>query len=170
MNLLNKPQSFEVNNAKGRAYWNMGILWIMLATAEDTDGQYSCMEELLPHGPAAPSHIHEAADETFYILEGEATFFVEDQPIKATAGSFISIPRGTKHAFQIDSETARLLNSYVPAGFEYTVMGTAVPAQTRTLPPASLPFTNLEQANQVLEQVTQKYPAAKTIFLEGFTK
>lgn len=170
MNLPNKPQSFEVNNAKGRAYWNVGILWIMLATAEDTDGQYSCMEELLPHGPAAPSHIHEAADETFYILEGEATFFVEDQPIKATAGSFVSITRGTKHAFQIDSETARLLNSYVPAGFEYTVMGTAVPAQTRTLPPASLPFTNLEQANQVLEQVTQKYPAAKTNFLEGFTK
>ncbi|MBV8882406.1 MAG: cupin domain-containing protein [Chroococcidiopsidaceae cyanobacterium CP_BM_RX_35] len=170
MNPQNKPQAFQVNHAEGRAYWGVGILWIMLATAEDTDGQYSCIEQLVPHGPAAGPHIHEAADETFYILEGEATFFVEDQPLKATTGSFVSIPRGTKHAFQIDSETARLLNTYVPAGYEYAIMATAVPAETRTLPPASLPFPDLEQANQTLEQVIQKYPAAKTIYLEGFTK
>ena len=42
MNAQNKPQSFQVNHAEGKAYWGMGILWIMLATAEDTDGQYSC--------------------------------------------------------------------------------------------------------------------------------
>ena len=168
MNAQNKPQAFQVNHAEGRAYWGMGILWIMLATAEDTDGQYSCIEELIPQGPAAPPHIHEAADETFYIMEGEATFFVEDQPIKATAGSFVSIPRGTKHAFQIDSETVRLLNTYVPAGFEYTIMATTVPAEARTLPPASMPFPNQEQANRVMEQVIQKYPAAKTNFLQGY--
>ena len=168
MNPQNKPQAFEVNNAEGRAYWGMGILWIMLATAEDTNGAYSCIEELIPHGLAAPPHIHEAADETFYMMEGEATFFVEDQPIKATAGSFVSIPRGTKHAFQIDSETARLLNTYVPAGFEYTILATTVPAEARTLPPASLPFPNQEQVNQALEQVVQKYPAAKTNFLQGY--
>lgn len=95
-----KPQSFQVNSAEGRAYWGVDILWIMLATAEDTNGQYSCIEQLLPHSPAAGDHIHEAADETFYILEGEATFFVEDQPIKATAGSFVSIPRGTNTLFK----------------------------------------------------------------------
>jgi len=162
MTAQNKSQPFEINVAEGRAYWTMGILWIMLATYEDTNGQYSCMEELLPKGPAAPPHIHEAADETFYVLEGEATFFVEDQPIKATVGSFIAIPRGTKHAFQIDSETARLLNTYVPAGFEHTIMATAVPAETRTLPPASLPFPNLEQAQQKFEQIAEQYPAAKT--------
>lgn len=168
MNPQNNPQAFEVNNAEGRAYWGMGILWIILATAEETNGAYSCIEELIPQGPAAPPHIHEAADETFYIMEGEATFFVEDQPLKATAGSFVSIPRGTKHAFQIDSETARLLNTYLPAGFEYTILATTVPAEARTLPPASLPFPNQAQANQALEQVMQKYPAAKTNFLQGY--
>ncbi|MEH2408077.1 hypothetical protein [Nostoc sp.] len=40
MNSQNKPQAFEVNNAEGRANWGMGILWIMLATAEDTNGAY----------------------------------------------------------------------------------------------------------------------------------
>ena len=129
MNAQGKPQAFEVNHAEAPAYWGIGILWTMLATAEDTNGAYSCIEQLIPQGPSAGPHIHEVAQETFYILEGEATFFVEDEPIKGTAGSFISIPPGTKHAFQVDSETVRLINTYVPAGFEYAIMATAVPAE-----------------------------------------
>jgi quercetin dioxygenase-like cupin family protein len=144
MNEQNKPQAFEVNNTEGRAYWGMGILWTILATAEDTNGAYSCIEELIPRGPSAAPHIHEAADESFYIIEGEMTFFIEDQRIKATAGSFVSVPRGTKHAFQIDSETVRLTNTYVPAGFEHIIMATTIPAQARTLPPASTPLPKLE--------------------------
>ena len=167
MNAQNKPQSFEVNNSEGKAYWGLGILWIMLATAEDTNGAYSCIEELIPKGMAAPPHIHEAADETFYIMEGEATFFVDDQPIKATAGSFVAVPRGTKHSFQVDSETVRLLNTYVPAGFEYVIMETTVSAEARTLPP-EMPFPTQEESNRALEQVVQKYPAAKTNFLQGY--
>lgn len=55
------------------------------------------------------------------------------------------------------------------AGFEYAIVATTVPAEARILPPASLPFPDLERANQSLEQVIQKYPAAKTIYIEGFT-
>lgn len=168
MSVQNKPQAFEINSTEARTYWGMGILWIMLATAEDTNGAYSCIEELIPQGPAAPPHIHEAADETFYILEGEVTFFVEDQPIKAIAGSYVSIPRGTKHAFQVDSKTVRLLNTYVPAGFEQMIMATTVPAEARTLPPASMPLPEREQSNRTMEQIIQKYPGAKTNFLRGY--
>jgi len=168
MNTQNKPQGFEVNNIEDRAYWGMGILWTMLATAEDSDGKYSCIEELIPHGSSAAPHIHEAADEGFYVIQGEMTFFIEDQPLKAIAGSFVSVPQGTKHAFQIDSETVRLINTYVPAGFEHIIMATTIPAQARTLPPTSIPLFELEQTNQVMEQVIQQYPAAKTNFLQGY--
>lgn len=147
MSVQNKPQAFEVSNTEARAYWGMGILWIMLATAEDTSGTYSCIEELIP--------------------QGEAIFFVEDQPVKATAGLFVSIPRGTKHAFQIDSKTVRLLNTYVPAGFEQMIMATTVPAEARTLPPASMSLPEREQSDRTMEQIFQKYPAAKTNFLSS---
>ncbi len=130
MNAQNQPQAFEINNSKGRAYWGMGILWTMLATAEDTDGKYSCIED--------------------------------------RAGSFVSVPRGTKHAFQIDSETVRLINTYVPAGFKHIIMATTVPAQARTLPPASMPLPELEQTNEAMAEVIKKYPAAKTNFLQGY--
>ncbi|MBA3923102.1 MAG: quercetin 2,3-dioxygenase [Nostocaceae cyanobacterium] len=168
MNAQNKPQAFQVNHAEGRAYWGVGILWIMLATAEDTNGEYSCIEQLIPRGAGPGPHIHEAADETFYIMEGEMTFFVDDKPIKGTAGSFVAIPRGTKHAFQIDSDTVRLLNTYVPAGFEYAIMATAVLAETRTLPPGPVSFPDQEEAVRALEKAVENYPAAKTTYLEGF--
>jgi quercetin dioxygenase-like cupin family protein len=168
MNKHSKPQAFEVNNAKGRAYWGVGILWIMLATAEDTNGEYSCIEQLIPRGAGPGSHVHELADETFYIMEGEMTFFVDDKPIKGTAGSFVAIPRGTKHAFQIDSDTLRLLNTYVPAGFEHAIMATSVPAEARTLPPGGVSFPPQEEAVRALEKAVENYPAAKTTYLEGF--
>lgn len=63
MSVKNKPQAFEVNNTEARMYWGMGILWIMLVTAEDTNGAYSCIEELIPQGPAAPPHIHEGLND-----------------------------------------------------------------------------------------------------------
>ena len=96
------------------------------------------------------------------------TFFIEDRPIQATAGSFVSVPCGTKHAFQIDSETVRLINTYVPAGFEHIIMATTVPAQARTLPPAAMPLPELEQTNEAMAEVIKKYPAAKTNFLQGY--
>lgn len=80
----------------------------------------------------------------------------------------MSIPRGTKHAFQVDSEIVRLINTYVPAGFEYMIIETTEPAKARTLPPASMPSPTKEQPNRVMEQIIQKYPAAKTNFLQGY--
>ena len=47
-------------------------------------------------------------------------------------------------------------------------MATTIPAQARTLPPASMPLPELEQTNQVMKEVMQKYPAAKTNFLKGY--
>jgi mannose-6-phosphate isomerase-like protein (cupin superfamily) len=99
MNAQNKPQAFELNYTKGRTYWGMGILWTMLATAEDTDGKYSCTEEPIPHGPSAAPHIHEVVDESLYIIEGEMTFFIEDRPLKAIARSFVSVSKGYKTRF-----------------------------------------------------------------------
>ena len=48
--------------------------------------------------------------ESFYVLEGELTLYVGDQPgVRAPAGSFAHIPGGTVHGFRIESEKARYL-------------------------------------------------------------
>ena len=62
----------------------------------DTDGAYSLLEvELDGDGP--PQHIHKTEDEAFYVLEGEINVLLGERTIKAKAGTFVRIPRGTVH-------------------------------------------------------------------------
>jgi uncharacterized RmlC-like cupin family protein len=69
------------------------------------------------------------------MVHGEATFFVGDRVIEATAGSFVFLPQGVPHAFRVDSETAHLFNLITPAGFENFFFDLSVPAQDLVLPP-----------------------------------
>ncbi len=84
----------------------------------DTDGAYSLLEvELTGDGP--PQHIHKTEDETFYVLEGEVKFLLGEHTAIAKTGTFVNIPRGTRHAFcRVDKKNAKLLTTFTPAGFE----------------------------------------------------
>jgi quercetin dioxygenase-like cupin family protein len=133
-----KATPYVATVEEGPAYWQVGILWVMLATGEQTGGEYSLMWELCPKGSGATPHYHDQ-DEQFYVIDGQITYLANGEELKARAGSFVLIPRRTVHSFRVDSETATLLNSYTPAGFERTITELAEPAQARTIPPASHP-------------------------------
>ncbi len=126
---------YVVQNTTAPAYWNVSILWVMLATGDQTAGSYSLMEERCPKNSAPTPHYHDQ-DEAFYIIEGTITYLANGQQLQATDGSFVSIPKGTVHSFRVDSETAHILNFYAPAGFEKIISELAEPAPTRTIPPA----------------------------------
>jgi quercetin dioxygenase-like cupin family protein len=123
----------NVNSAP--AYWWLDGLWIVLAEAKDTGGRFSMMEELLRKGSGPGPHKHTWSDETFYMLNGEITFLVGDEIKTARTGDFLMIPRNTRHAFRVISETARLLNGYTPASLEAALVEFATPATERVLPP-----------------------------------
>ncbi|BAY48944.1 cupin 2 domain-containing protein [Scytonema sp. HK-05] len=166
MHNSNKAKPYFVSSTDAPAFWHVDILWFMLATGDQTAGQYSLMEELCPKGSGAPPHIHEWQDEAFYIIEGEATFVVGEQTIKASTGAFVSIPRNTVHSFRVDTETARVLNFYEPAGFEQVVMELGVPATTRTLPPLNLPEMNSHKVQELFKKYGMKTVDAPDILRE----
>lgn len=94
------------------AYWMQGILWTRLADAEDSGGRWSMMEQVMPMGARPAPRKHVWSDETFYILDGQRTFLVNDDIKTASKAAFAMIARNTRHAFRVDSDTARILNSY----------------------------------------------------------
>ena len=117
------------------AYWWLDILWVVLADGADTGGRYSLLHETLPEGSGAPPHKHTWSDEHFYMLDGECTFLIGEEIRKAAKGDFVFVPRNTRHAFRVDSETAMFLNGYTPAGLELAVIENARPAPDRVIPP-----------------------------------
>jgi quercetin dioxygenase-like cupin family protein len=136
----NDPTAYALGSEDGEALWFFGMLATIKATTEQTGGEFILYELVAPKGTATPLHVHPTDDESFYVMEGEMTFYLEDgQPIPASAGSFVHIPKGyVPHAFQVDSETARFLVLTRPPQ-EGFIRAAAEPAQSRTLPPAGPP-------------------------------
>ena len=123
------------NVATAPAYWLVDVLWIVLADGRDTGGRFSMMEQLLPKGSGPGPHKHTWSDETFYMLDGEITLLIGDEIRTARTGDFVVVPRNTRHAFRVDSETVRFLNGYTPASMEALIVEMARPAPERVLPP-----------------------------------
>jgi quercetin dioxygenase-like cupin family protein len=81
-----------------------------LATGEQTGGAFALVDERATQGESVPLHVHPEDMESFYVLEGELTFYVGDGPgIRAAAGSFVHVPGGAVHGFRVESESARYL-------------------------------------------------------------
>jgi quercetin dioxygenase-like cupin family protein len=128
-------RAFAHGPGEGEALWWFGVLATIKATAEQTGRQYSLVEILAPDGYEGVLHVHHFEDEGFYILEGEMTFYVGDQIIKARPGSYLFGPRDVPHAFTVDSGPARLLFIFSPAGLEGLIREMGEPARSMTVPP-----------------------------------
>jgi mannose-6-phosphate isomerase-like protein (cupin superfamily) len=89
----------------------------VLADAAQTDGEFSLLQTLRePTGFGPPMHIHRDAAEAFYVLEGTYLMFFGDRRQECPPGSFVYVPRGLAHTFQVVSaESGVKLNLFSPA-------------------------------------------------------
>jgi len=91
----------------------------VLLTGEQTGGRQSLWLETSPPGGGPPPHYHTKEDETFFVLEGEVSFFQGGVWHPVGPGGVAHMPRGVIHTFKNTGEQPlRLLISTAPAGFE----------------------------------------------------
>jgi quercetin dioxygenase-like cupin family protein len=92
---------------------------ILKASSRETAGAIGLFEAVSQPGFGPPRHIHDTADEWFYIVEGQMQFLVGDRTFECGRGGLVFIPRGTVHAPKVLSELpARVLCGFVPGGNE----------------------------------------------------
>jgi quercetin dioxygenase-like cupin family protein len=84
------------------------------AEATDTGRAVTVLEAQEPPHFGPPLHVHDDAAEAFYVLEGEYLIFVEAEAHRCPAGSFIYIPAGVEHGFQVGDVQSKKLNIYLP--------------------------------------------------------
>jgi mannose-6-phosphate isomerase-like protein (cupin superfamily) len=106
-----------VSPGEGRSLWVLGELVTCKTRSEQTGGAYSLFEVSMHPGGGPLPHIHHREDESFYVLQGEFEFVVDDSALRAGAGSLIYLPKGTLHAHKnIGEGVGRLLITQTPGG------------------------------------------------------
>ena len=108
------PAPIVVPPGKGHVVGNVEFL----ARTADTPRFNFAIVEIQPGRELEP-HVHETEDDSFYIVEGEMTFLLGDEEVKAPPGTFVLVPPGNEHAFRNDGEVpVRMFNIHAPAGFD----------------------------------------------------
>lgn len=132
---------------EGEALWMLNTLMTVKATAEDTDGRFSLLEQVLTPAGNPPLHVHRDEDEAFYVLEGEVDLIVGDDRLPCAAGTFALAPKGIPHTYVVRSPTARLLVLGAPAGVDRFFREVAQPAAARVVPDPAAP--DIDEVNRV---------------------
>ncbi|GFE71640.1 quercetin 2,3-dioxygenase [Chroococcus sp. FPU101] len=131
-----------------------GDIVIFKAVGEQTNGQYALFEIWAEPQKGPPSHIHGREDEAFYVQEGEVEFYLDDQTVVATPGTFLHSPRGQRHSYKvISSQPAKMLCWVTPAGLEqfFAEVGTVL-SNPNISPPLLTP-----EAIEKMKTIAPKY-------------
>ncbi len=100
---------------EGEQFWFAGGgVFTMKATAAETGGAFTLLEDRVVRGKTTPLHLHPNLDEAIYVLEGELLVDSEGEQLRVGQGGLFVAPRGVAHAFMVTSETARLLALLIP--------------------------------------------------------
>src|SRR2546421_7174193 len=114
-----------------------GASLVIKAAADQTGGKFAAVEFWGPKGFGSPIHVHSDDDEFFVVLEGEVRFRLGDEDVDVGPRSFVYGPRGVAHGFTMNSDTARVLLFFGPAGVGEVFPPAA--AYVATLPPRAPP-------------------------------
>lgn len=129
-------QPFVLPPSEAESYWTFGSLWSIMLPSNRTKGSFTLLDQLMPRGAGPGVHVHDRLHEFFFLIDGQIRFQINETVVVASAGSAVSIPPGTPHAFVVASDSTRALNMYTPGGFDDRLRLTATPATAKTLPPA----------------------------------
>ena len=97
--------------------WVLGEFQARKVSSRRTGGAYSLFEVTTPPGSGPPPHVQHREDEAFYVLEGEFAFLHGEEILRAGAGSYLYVPKGTLHTHDnVGESTGRMLMIQTPGG------------------------------------------------------
>ena len=116
---MSTAQAIIRQDGEGEQVWFAGGgVFTFKASAEETNGAFTLIEDRVVRGKTTPMHLHPDLDETIYVLEGELLVDIDGEQHRVGPNGVFVAPRGVPHAFLVTSETARLLGLLIPGSGE----------------------------------------------------
>lgn len=81
---------------------------IRLST-EEAFGAYAIIEMKHPPEVGPGLHVHPTHPESFLVLEGEYTFYLDEKPLRVGPGAAVAVPAGTAHRYKSGPAGGRVI-------------------------------------------------------------
>ena len=94
-------------------------------------------EAIVPEGASPPAHVHDALDDSFYILDGRMVIHCGDDTWAAGPGSWVQFPARVPHTFRVLDRPARVLLVHANDSFLAAVRQIGRPATEADIPDAT---------------------------------
>ncbi|MEV7779629.1 cupin domain-containing protein [Kitasatospora sp. NPDC088351] len=121
---MSKPERKVVNRDEVEPVCWFGEEGRFLLRKEDTGGLYSFYQISTQPGSGPPLHVHETADEAFFVNKGTYEFEVGGVTERIGEGTVIFGPRAVPHRFlNVGDEPGQLLVIATPGGVENFFIG-----------------------------------------------
>jgi quercetin dioxygenase-like cupin family protein len=85
----------HLSPSEGELVWLVGDLITVKVASEDTNGEFSIVEESTPPQGGPPPHLHQQEGEALYVLEGKSSSWLASAPsgrARDRAPTFPSVP------------------------------------------------------------------------------
>jgi mannose-6-phosphate isomerase-like protein (cupin superfamily) len=116
--MLQTGRAHVVTEADGRTV-DLGVARMRVLADGVVGGAFSLTEFAgTAEGAWTVPHLHRGFEESFFVLDGEFTFTVGDEPVVAGPGTYVLVPRGTPHTITASPGGGRFLTLMVPGGLE----------------------------------------------------
>ncbi len=100
---------FAIKQGEGEEINFRGTKMLIKVSGVDSEGRYSLIEMIHPPNIGPALHMHPAAPEAYYVLEGEYLIHYDERSYQAKTGDFVFIPKGIPHNYQSGSKGGRVL-------------------------------------------------------------
>lgn len=112
----------------GHGLWVFGDLDMIKVDGEQTGGEFTLVETVVPPRSGPPMHIHQNESESIYVLEGEVRVVANGLDFVLEPGGFCYMPKGSLHKFENTlEEPSKILLFFTPPGIEGYFEGLGTP-------------------------------------------
>lgn len=86
-----------------------GTKMTIKASTSETNGSHTIIHAIHPPNVGPALHLHNRGAESFYIIEGQYKFVLENKTLNAKVGDVIVIPKDVPHKFTVGPSGGKVL-------------------------------------------------------------
>lgn len=123
------------------------FLGVLVEELTEPGSPVTVAEGVLPEGASPPAHVHDALDDSFYLLEGRMVIRCGDEEWEAGPGSWVQFPARVPHTFRVLGGPARILLVHADDSFLAAVRQIGRPAAEGDAP-STTPGPTVEELDR----------------------